>query len=78
MGKMNLIVLEFLIFTLSWSSAQSSYNIDDSALYSINFNSLDTKGVVYKRSLGIRSFSLPKKDIFRQLSFHASWGGTEM
>lgn len=54
MGKMKLIVLEFLIFTLSWSSAQSSYNIDDSALYSINFNSLDTKGVVYKRSLGIR------------------------
>lgn len=40
---MKLIVLEFLIFTLSWSSAQSSYNIDDSALYSINFNSLDTK-----------------------------------
>ena len=49
MEKMKLIFIDIFIFLLSWSSAESSYNIDDSVLHSINFNSLNTNGMVYQK-----------------------------
>jgi len=36
-----LVTTWFLILTLTWPTCQSFYNIDDSSLYSINFNRLD-------------------------------------